>query len=159
MALAYMAARRLRKEGAAGAQKTGMQIFAFFGLSSLTFLTVLIVTYLFTSPTIDIDNRMLLPLFVGSTMAFYGAFALWQAAWFKGWKRVFQALPWLIAVLCVAWYMPQTREKVTHFHAGEGLTVFGWDRSTMIQAVRDLPADQAVISNDWELLLLWQPCW
>ncbi|MFH1524081.1 MAG: hypothetical protein ABIF04_03875 [Chloroflexota bacterium] len=156
VALAYMAARRLRKEGVTSARKSGMQIFAFFGLSSLTFVAILIVTYLFTSPTIDIDNRMLLPLYVGSVMAFYGAFALWQAAWFqKGWWRILRLLPWLIAATCVAWYIPQTQEKVNLFHPGDGLTVFRWDRSTMIQAVRDLPADQAVISNDWELLQLW----
>ena len=155
VSLAYLAVRRLRKDAADGTHKSGIHIFAFFGLSSLTFVAVLIVTYLFTSPTIDIDNRMLLPLFVGSTMAFYGAFALWQAAWFRGWKRVFQILPWLIAILCVAWYIPQTREKVNLYHPGDGLTIFRWDRSSMIQAVRDLPADQAVISNDWELLQLW----
>jgi hypothetical protein len=132
-----------------------MQIFAFFGLSSLTFVAVLIATYLFTRPTIDIDNRMLLPLYVGSVMAFYGAFALWQAAWFRGWKRAFQILPWLIAALCVAWYIPQTREKVNLYHPGDGLTVYGWGHSEMIRAVRNLPADQPVISNDWELLLLW----
>jgi hypothetical protein len=155
VALAYLAVRRLRKDAAEGTHKSGMQIFAFFGLSSLTFVAVLIATYLFTRPTIDIDNRMLLPLYIGSVMAFYGAFALWQAAWFRGWKRAFQILPWLIAALCVAWYLPQTQEKVNLYHPGDGLTVYRWDHSEMIGAVRNLPADQPVISNDWELLLLW----
>ena len=115
----------------------------------------MILTYLFTHPTIDVDNRMLLPLFVGSVMSFYAAWAVWQAAWFKGKLRLLQALPWLIAVLCVAWYFPQTRDEVKFYHAGDGLTAYHWNRSDIIQAVRALPAGQAVISNDWELLELW----
>jgi hypothetical protein len=115
----------------------------------------LILTYLFTHPTIDVDNRMLLPLFVGCVMSFYAAWAVWQAAWFRDKLRLLQFLPWLIALLCVAWYFPQTRDEVRLFHAGDGLTVYYWNRSDLIQAVRSLPASQPVISNDWELLQLW----
>jgi hypothetical protein len=155
LAFSILAERRLRKDSVEGAHKSGMHIFAFFGLSSLTFVAVLIGTYLFTRPTIDIDNRMLLPLYVSSVMAFYGAFALWQAAWFRGWKRAFQIFPWLIAVICVAWYFPQTQEKVDLYHPGDGLTAYRWGHSEIIQAVRALPPEKAVISNDWELLQLW----
>jgi hypothetical protein len=155
LTLSILAERRLHKDSAGGTRCSGMQIFVFFGLSSLIFVFVLILTYLFTQPTIDIDNRMLLPLYVSSVMMIYSAFALWQAAWFKGWKRVFEVLPWLMAVLCVAWYIPQTRDKVEFYHLGDGLTVYRWGRSEIIQAVRDLTADKPVISNDWELTMLW----
>ncbi len=154
LALVLLAGRRLRKNSE-GIHHSGLEIFTFFGLSSVIFLIVVLGTYLFTRPTIDVDNRMLLPLYVGSVMSFYAAFALWQAAWFSGRLRVLQVLPWLIAVLCVAWYFPQTREKVNFYHAGDGLTAYRWNRSDIIQAVRALPAGQAVISNDWELLQLW----
>jgi 4-amino-4-deoxy-L-arabinose transferase-like glycosyltransferase len=154
LALVLLAVRRLRKN-TEGTRNSGLQIFTFFGLSALIFLVVLLVTYLFTHPTIDVDNRMLLPLYVGSVMTFYSAFALWQAAWFRGKLRLLQILPWLIAALCVAWYIPQTRNQVQFYHPGDGLTAFSWDHSAIIQAVRDLPAGQAVISNDWELLQLW----
>ena len=150
-----LAERRLHKDPGEGTHNSGMQIFAFFGLSSVIFVAVLILTYLFTRPTIDIDNRMLLPLYITCVMMIYGAFALWQAAWFKGWKRIFQVLPWLMAVLCVAWYIPQTRDKVEFYHLGDGLTIYRWNSSEIIRAVRDLPADQPVISNDWELTMLW----
>ena len=156
LGLSLLAARRLRKESAEGLQRSGMQIFTYFGLSSLAFVSVLVVTYLLTLPTIDIDNRMLLPLYAGCVMTFYGAFALWQAAWFqKGWLRVLQILPWLIAGISVAWYFPQMQEKVKLYHPGDGLTAYHWNHDNLIQAVRDLPANQPVISNDWELLLLW----
>ena len=154
LALVLMAERRLRKTSE-GIHHSGAQIFVFFGLSSLIFVAVLIVTYLFTRPTIDVDNRMLLPLYVGSVMALYAAFASWQAAWFRGKLRVLQALPWLIAALCVAWYFPQTREKVNYYRPGDGLTAYHWNQSGIVQAVRALPTEKPVISNDWELLQLW----
>jgi hypothetical protein len=154
LALVLLAARRLRKRSE-GTRNSGLQIFTFFGLSSVIFLAVLLVTYLFTRPTIDVDNRMLLPLYVGCVMSLYSAFALWQAVWFRGKLRFLQILPWLIAVICVAWYYPLTRNQVQFYHQGDGLTAYAWDRSATIQAVRLLPAGQAVISNDWELLQLW----
>jgi hypothetical protein len=155
LGFSFLAERRLRKDPVEGTHNSGMQIFVFFGLSSLIFTVVLILTYLFTRPTIDVDNRMLLPLYVGSVMTIYAAFAVWQAAWFRGKLRLLQVIPWLIAIVCVAWYIPQTRDQVKFYHAGDGLTAYHWNRSGIIQAVRALPAGQPVISNDWELLQLW----
>jgi 4-amino-4-deoxy-L-arabinose transferase-like glycosyltransferase len=155
LGLSILAERRLHKDSEEGASNSGMRIFTFFGLSSLFFVAVLILTYLFTHPTIDVDNRMLLPLYAGSVMTVYAAFALWQAAWFRGKLLLLQALPWLIAIICVAWYFPQTRDEVNFYHAGDGLTAYRWGRSGIIQAVRALPPEQPVISNDWELLQLW----
>ncbi|MFA5874754.1 MAG: hypothetical protein WC832_12415 [Anaerolineales bacterium] len=155
IALSFLAGRRLQKNAETSDQKTDAPIFIYFGLSALAYVAVLIATYLFTLPTIDIDNRMLLPLFVGVVMGMLGVFALWQTAWFRERRRWLQALPWLVGILCVYWYVPQTQEKVELFHPGDGLTAYRWDRSETIQAVRALPADTPVISNDWELLLLW----
>ncbi len=155
LGLSLLAERRIEKDSADGASHSGIRIFTFFGLSSLLFVGVLILTYLFTHPTIDVDNRMLLPLYVGCVMSFYAAWAVWHAAWFKGKIRLLQALPWLVAVLCVAWYVPQARDVAKYFHTGDGLTAYHWNRSDLIQAVRALPANQPVISNDWELLELW----
>jgi len=155
LGLSLLAERRLKKDSAEGSTASGIGIFTFFGLSCLLFVGILLLTYLFTHPTIDVDNRMLLPLFVGSVMSFYAAWAVWQAAWFKSSLRLLQLLSWLIAILCVAWYIPQTRDEAKFYHAGDGLTAYHWNRSGLIQAVRALPADQPVISNDWELLELW----
>jgi hypothetical protein len=155
LGLSFLGERRIKKEATQGNSNSGLRIFTFFGLSALLFVGVLILTYLFTHPTIDVDNRMLLPLFVGSVMSFYAAWAVWQAAWFKGKLGLLKGLPWLVAILCLAWYIPQARDEATFYHAGDGLTAYHWNRSELIQAVRALPAKQAVISNDWELMQLW----
>jgi len=155
LGLSILAERHIKKKPAEGAASSGIGIFTFFGLSAVLFTGILLLTYLFTHPTIDVDNRMLLPLFAGSVMSFYGAWAVWQAAWFRGKLRLLQGLPWLVALVCVLWYAPLARDEAKFYHAGDGLTAYHWNRSDLIQAVRALPADQVIISNDWELLQLW----
>jgi hypothetical protein len=101
------------------------------------------------------DNRVLLPFYVITIMSLLGAFALWHSAWFRARLRFLQIVPWLLAAICIGWYFPQTRDKVASYHQGAGYTAFHWDRSALIQAVRNLPPGKAVISDEWELLLLW----
>jgi hypothetical protein len=181
LALSAWSIVRLSKKSRSEVRRIDLPIFTYFGLSALFFVAVLLVTYLFTRPVIDIDNRMLLPLFVCCVMTLYGAFALWQAAWSKegglsllravwsrgwkstvretirakGWKIAFQVLAWLVAAACLVWYIPQARETVRLYHKGDGLTAYRWGRSEIIQTVMALPEDQPIISNDWQLLLLW----
>jgi len=155
LVLSFLAKRQIYKNTEESDQKSDTSVFVYFGLSSLTYLAFLIVSYLFILPTIAIDNRTLLPLFVGIVMGLLGAFALWQTAWFRERKRLLQILSWLVGILCVYWYLPQVREKAEFYHQGDGLTAYHWNRSEVIQAVRSLPTDTPVISNDWELVLLW----
>jgi hypothetical protein len=155
IALSYMAWRKLHKNAANHQQKSEALIFIYFGLSSLVYIVVLIATFLFTQPTIDIDNRMLLPLFVGVIMGLLGTFAFWQAAWFGQKRGLLQAIPWLVGILCVYWYIPQARSIVEVKRKDAGLTSYHWIHSEIIQAVSALPEETPVISNNWELLLLW----
>jgi hypothetical protein len=155
LALSTWAILRLRKKASSGENRPDLSIFAYFGLSAFFFVAVLLVTYLFTRPKIDIDNRMLLPLFVCCVMTLYGAFTLWQAAWSNGWKIVFLILAWLVAAACLVWYIPKAQDMLTFYHKGDGLTAYHWGHSKIIQAVSALPDEQPVISNDWQLLLLW----
>ena len=149
-----LAGRKLRKEAISN-QRTLMANFAFFGFSALAYVIVLFASYILTRPIVAVDERMFLPLYVCCVMSIYGAFALWQTAWPMGWKRLFQVIPWLTAALCLAWYIPQTRRVVNDYHPGDGLTAYHWGRSDIIQAVGALSPQVPVISNDWELLMLW----
>jgi hypothetical protein len=155
LVLSIFAEHRIRTASPEEAYKSGIHIFTFFGLSSVTFIGVLIATYLFTLPTIDIDNRTLLPFYVSAVMTLLGGMALWQFTWFRGKMRILQVIPWIIAVICVVWYLPQTRNEMEFYHSGDGLTAYHWNSSETIQTVRALPSNQPLISNDWELLLLW----
>ena len=152
--LSLLAYRRMRKAGE-GDSKADLAVFAFFGLAAFAHLAVLMISYLFTSPTPDVNDRTLLPLYVGSVMSLLGALALWQAAWFRGRRRWLQVVPWLMAALCLYWYLPQARQTAAGYHLGDGLTAYHWNSSQTIQGVRTLPQGMPVISNDWELLMLW----
>ena len=177
----YMGDRSPAKKADTGEHRSDLPIFSYFGLSAFFLVVVLLLTYLFTRPTIDIDNRTLLPFFVCSVITFSGHLrsgrlpspvikklaslktpwsngwqsALRQTVSSKGWNLVFQGLAWLVAAACLAWYIPQAQNMVTLYHKGDGLTAYRWGRSEIIQTVSSLPDTQPVISNDWQLLLLW----
>ena len=153
LVLTLLAERRLHKDS--DTYQPELKIVTFFGLSSLTFIAVLTVSYLFASPTLTMDNRMLLPFYVITVMTLLGGFTLWQSAWLLGRVRWLNIFPWLMAAVCVVWYFPQARDKVVSHHSDQSYTSFRWDHSELIQAVRFLPPGKPVISNEWELLLLW----
>ena len=114
--------------------RSDLPIFTSSGLFPPSF-AVVTSTYLFTRPTIDIDNRMLLPFFVCIVMTLFDAFALWQAGWpsdgklttlktarskdwrsslqrmvfSRGWTLVFQIPAWLVAAARLAWYVLKCR--------------------------------------------------
>jgi heme/copper-type cytochrome/quinol oxidase subunit 4 len=152
IALTLLADRRIQKKETS---EQDMAIFTYFGLSVLSYLVVLIATFLFTKPTIDINDRTLLPWFVCLIMGMLAAFSIWQSTWFAKHRGLLGIIPWLGLTLCLYWYIPQTQEMIKFFHGSDGLTAYHWDRSETIQAVRSLPVSTPIISNDWELLLLW----
>jgi hypothetical protein len=153
--ISLLAEKRLHKGQPASTHKSDLYSFSFFGLSSLAFLAIMIGSYLFTQPTITIDNRTLLPLYGALVLSLLGGFALWQSAWFSGWLRAARILPWLIATICLISYIPQSQALIDLSRVGDSLTAYHWNHSETIQAVRALSLDQPVISNDWELLYLW----
>jgi hypothetical protein len=150
-----LAEHRLRKRDLRAGISGDLQIFGVFGLSSLAYVAALALTYLFTRPAPDIDDRMLLPLYAGVVMSMLGAFSSWRNAWFRNRKRWLTIIPWLAAAVFVYWYYPDSLWVVKSYHHGRGFTTYSWRNSETIQAVRDLPAGVPVVSNNAVLLLLW----
>ncbi len=153
--LTFTAGRSGWADKLTGKSKYDYFLFTFFGLSTLFLLSVILATYLFTLPTIDIDNRILLPIFVSGVMCFYGAFGIWQSRWFNNRLTILRTIPWVLLLMSVIWYFPQAKERMEFVDNHRGLTSYKWNSSQVVQDVRDFPLDRAVISNEWELLLLW----
>jgi hypothetical protein len=153
--ISLVAYQRSRQVTTHNGVDSGFKILSFFGISTVTFLVFLIISYLFSHPSVAIDNRMLLPFYVCSVMCLFGGFALWQQTWFQ--KKIL----WLqitLSILVFIWVclvIPVTFNAVKFYHSGIGLTANNWRKSETILAVSSLPGDQTVISNDWELLQLW----
>jgi len=150
-----LAERHLRKGSSQPVTKGDLQIFSIFGLSSLAYVAALVLTFLFTRPAPDIDNRMLLPLYTGLVLCLLAAFSSWANAWFRERLRWLMVIPWLIGVVIVYWYSADVLWQVKYFHKGGGDINYSWKDSETIAAVRDLPPDVPVISDKAALLLLW----
>ncbi len=159
----WLARRRVHKNSLPLKPGSEFQLFTFFGLTTVAFVIVLALTYIFLLPTPDVDDRILLPLYAGTVLCLLGAFACWQRAWFhngraftyhygKGWLRV---LPCLIAMLFIYWYYPQAVSTLELYHTGEGITAFYWRNSETMRAVRDLPDGLPIVSNNAAAILLW----
>lgn len=121
---------------------------------TLAYLTFILITFLFVRPTIDLNERILLPFYISSVISLFAAFSLWQKVWFHKELRLLRMVS-LLTLLTVFWYVPQTLEKAHFFHQGHGWTAFRWQKSELVQAVKMLPEAQPVIANNWEVLTLW----
>jgi hypothetical protein len=155
IALSILVQLQVRENANPGDKKSDPLVLVYFGVSSLAFVTFLAIAYLFIQTSIALDNRMFLPLFVGLVMGLLGTFATWQTAWFSDRRRLLQVLPWLVGILCVYSYLPQMQQIANDDRHSITMTSYYWSHSTVIQAVRALPANTPVISNGWELLMLW----
>jgi len=154
--MTWLADRRVRKSMSKAGINSDFHIFGVFGLSSLAYVVILALTFVFTKPAPDIDDRILLPLYPGIVMSLLGAFACWQSAWFRNRKPWLNIIPWLIVAMCVYWYYPMSSSwAVNNYHQGQGFTTYSWRNSETIQAVRELPSGMPVVSNNAVLLLLW----
>jgi hypothetical protein len=153
--VAWLADRRVRKSMPQAGINSDFHILGVFGLSSLAYVVVLALTYLFTKPAPDIDDRILLPLYPGIVMSLLGAFACWQNAWFRNGRPWLKIIPWLIAAVCVYWYYPTSSWAVNHYHRGQGIAIYSWRDSETMKALRDLPGDVPIVSNNAAAILLW----
>ena len=150
-----LAEQRARKRDLQAGSSGDLRIFAVFGFSSLAYVAALALTYLFTRPAPDIDDRMLLPVYMGVVMSMLGAFSSWRNAWLRNGKRWLMVIPWLVAAVFVYWYYPGSLWVAKYYHHGWGFTTYSWRYSETIQAVRELPSSMPVVSNNAALLLLW----
>lgn len=131
------------------------RVFTFFCLSAVLYVVFLVLTYLFSTPTPDLNGRMLLPLFPAILIALLAAFAHWtgmavpkNSLWRAGILMTF-------ALLVAAHYIPRTLDHLARVHQGVGTTAYRWKDSETMQAVRDLPQDMLIVSNQAATILAW----
>ena len=151
----WWAARRLRRKGMTDRERSSQEGFLLHGLGAVMCLVFMGLTYLPTQPPPDIDERTLLPFFPPLALGLISAFSLWSRAWFSGWKRWLNLLPWLGTALFLLVSWPRTLNRVTSYHEGVGLTADYWRASATIEAVKDLPQNIPLISNEAPAILLW----
>ena len=139
-------------EGYSGELLKGLIIFEW------VFLIVFAASYVFTSPTPDVDRRTLLPVLPVLIMILLVAlYRILQIASENAWIR---SLSVVIILFSIVGYTLISAEMIVGMHrTGAGYTSRRWTESKTIAAVRRLPTGIAVISNEPMPILLHADQW
>ena len=151
--LTMLAARRSWRAAEAQEGRSDLYIAGIFGLFSLAYIGFLAFTTAFTSLPPDIDDRMLLPLYVSNVIALLAAFSFWGQSFLTGRRGWLKIIPWLVAGLFLFQYVPESAAFLVRQHTDQGLRA--WENSAIVQAVERLPKDTPIISTRPNILLLW----
>ena len=151
--LTIFAYRRSAHKMAVQETRGDLYILGIFGIFSLAYMAFLAFTTAFTSLPPDIDDRMLLPLYVSNAIALLAAFSLWGQSWLSGHWGWLKIIPWLVAALFLFQYAPESTAFLSSQHVDPGLRA--WENNSIVAAVRELPKDIPVISTRPNILLLW----
>jgi 4-amino-4-deoxy-L-arabinose transferase-like glycosyltransferase len=151
-----LAAQRTRRAASQATGNRELQLFSIAGFWVVAYLVVYLLTLVFTKPVSPVEPRTLLPVYVGLALAWMGALACWQNAWFKGRLRWLQVLPWLVAFVGLYWFTPTTINSIIiPYHQGAGRTAYSWRSSETMAAVSQLPATLPIVSNDSYAIWVW----
>ena len=118
------------------------------------YIFTLILSFLFTQPTPDVNLRTFLPAIFAFTLFFVVfAFYLSSSRQQSQWLIVF---PLLFAASIIVFNYPIARSKVLSLHQyGQGYTSAAWQASPTIEAVRGIHPDVPIITNESIALLLY----
>ena len=140
---AVWALRRQRKQPA----DSLWRLFILLVIFSALYLGFILVTYLGVSPTIDVNQRILLPMHIS---------LIWMAAALGGMTlrkmenaRRIGIMMTVAAVLLSGWYASRSVRIVQqNYQEGLGYYNITWQNSQTIQQVNLLPAETILVSND-----------
>ncbi len=142
----FLAAVR-RKLGRQWRQDPAARLLAVLLLVNISLLGFLHATFLFVRPDANPDNRIMLPFFITAilTLTSLGALAM------QTWPRA----SWIIALIAGVFlltfsaYANLTRILAMEYnHNGTGFLGAYWREASVIAAVRQLPADIPIITNE-----------
>jgi 4-amino-4-deoxy-L-arabinose transferase-like glycosyltransferase len=134
-----------------------LRLFALCVLFVILYLLIFVLIYLFRFPPQDVDERTLLPLFPPLVVMLFSITSLLvRAAPNSRTRSWLRSLPWVLSVLGLVAYLPHSLALAERIHNnGEGYTSSAWSTSQTVQAVRELPKDIPIISNDTGAILFF----
>jgi hypothetical protein len=111
-------------------------------------------TWLFTVPQTPINDRLLMPIYFAAVLALLSGWSVWRKVISPAqpWMRI---LPWLFALLMAYWYFPQVTDVIGEARQNDTILAYRWQDAEVIQALKALPAGQAIVSNKSETVILW----
>ena len=137
----------LRSHRSQPGEASSWRLFILLAIFFVLYLGFILVTYLGVSPTIDVNQRILLPMYIS---------LIWMAATLGGMtfqkmenaRRIGIVLTAAAVLLCV-WYASRSVRIVQqNYQEGLGYYNVTWQNSQTIQHVKLLPAETILVSND-----------
>jgi hypothetical protein len=133
-----------------------VQLVVTFGMGALFFTGFFVLSYLIDWAPPDVSSRTLLALHFLLILAFFASLALICKAWLLNKRMLSLLLVFGAGVMILFSYLPQSWEAAQTLHeAGAGYTSLAWQNSETIQAVKRLPTNMLVISNDTGAILFF----
>jgi len=134
-----------------------IQLGGLLGAFVIGYLGQLTLTYLFSAPVLDpsdIDQRILAPiLLAGGLILFTEADLLMRSAPARRWLAI---VPGGLALVYAAWFLPQGWKIASGLNQqGAGYTSQSWRGSSTIAALRSLPTETPIITNESAAVMLW----
>lgn len=138
---------RLRRTQSDPQLSKQIKLAVLMGLAVLAYLVVTLLVYVTTYPPITIGSRMYSPM----QAAFLVLLVLLSSLTMKTWYRP-AVIRWLLTgvlILGVVWYGWRTFRIVQqNYGQGMGFTSVYWQESETIQAVKQLPLDIKIVTNE-----------
>lgn len=131
-----------------------VKLFGVMALFVIGYLFAFVFIYIFRSPAQDVNERTLLPLYPPLLGMLFAVLSLLQRAYTVHPNRrlarlAVGCLPWLALAIGLVAYVPQTSALAEEYHQkGAGYSSAAWQASQTIQAVKQLPQDVPIISNE-----------
>lgn len=144
---------REKKQSSATSSPTRSWI-PILGVFSLIFILVTLAVKITTYPPITINVRMLSPLYISVGLMVL-LFFTDTVSWYEK-IRWFVSLAGLILVFAILVYGIHSFHVVEQLHdKGMGYTSLEWQQSDTLQALKALPEDTTLVTNQDMLVLFW----
>ena len=138
---------KLSKSSAKASNKDLFQLLVLLALFILAYLGVIFIVYITTYPPITIDDRMFSPIHIAMLWIIVILAGLTLNLWPAGrWLKF--GLPLLLILFAGAYGWRSMRIVNQNYDLGLGYTSPDWRDSPTIQAMKALPADSTIVTNE-----------
>jgi len=125
-----------------------------FWIFIVVYFFTLLLSFIFSNPAPNIDNRMLSPIYVALIPATMGLMGYCMKNWQL--QRPLEVVVLVLLAVTLYFDYPATSETLTSFNqSGYGYTTQEWHASGIFAAIQKLPPSTPLISNEPALVLLY----
>jgi hypothetical protein len=125
-----------------------------FWIFTVVYIFALLLSFVFSNPAPNIDDRMLSPVYVAIIPATMGLMGYLMKTWRFKW--VWESVVFILLAVTIFFDYPAMIETLTNLNqTGDGYTTQEWHSSGIFAAIQKLPPSTPLISNEPALVLLY----